>query len=56
MVPTHKVQNILEDDIHLAIQVKMKEFVKLNENCWHAKENMNCIQLLQNTNKMIKAR
>jgi uncharacterized protein YihD (DUF1040 family) len=34
----------------------MEELVKLDENHWHAEENMNYIQLLRNTNKMIKAR
>jgi hypothetical protein len=27
MVPTHKIQNKLKDDIHLAIRVKMEELV-----------------------------
>ncbi len=47
MVPIHKIQNVLEDDIQLAIQVRMEELVKLDENCWHVRENMNHIQLLQ---------
>jgi hypothetical protein len=46
-VPIHKIQNVLEDDIQLAIQVRMEELVKLDENCWHVRENMNHIQLLQ---------
>jgi hypothetical protein len=32
MVPIRKIRNILKDDIHLAIQVRMEELVKLNEN------------------------
>ncbi len=47
MVPTHIIQNVLEDDIHLAIRIWMEELVKLHENCWHARENMNHIKLLR---------
>jgi hypothetical protein len=43
MVPTHRIWNVPKDDIHLSIQVRMEELVKLNENHWHAKENMNHI-------------
>jgi hypothetical protein len=46
-VPIHKIQNVPEDDIQLAIQVRMAELVKLDENYWHVRENMNHIQLLQ---------
>jgi hypothetical protein len=46
MVLTHIIRNVLKDDIHLAIQVKMDELVKSNENCWHAGKNMNHIKLL----------
>ncbi len=46
MAPTYIIQNVLEDDMHLAIQLRMEELVKLNENHSHARENMNHIQLL----------
>jgi hypothetical protein len=39
---THKIQNVLEDDIQLAIWVRMEELVKLDENCWHVKKYEPC--------------
>jgi hypothetical protein len=46
MIPTHKIWNVPKDNIHLAIQVRMEKLVKLDENHWHAGENMNHIQVL----------
>ncbi len=40
-----RIRNVPKDDIHLVIRVRMEEFVKLDENRWHARENMNHIQL-----------
>jgi hypothetical protein len=52
---THKIQNVLEDDIQLAIWVRMEELVKLDENCWHAKKIWTIFNYYENTNKMINA-
>jgi hypothetical protein len=50
MVPTKRIRDIPTKDLDQAIHLRMENLVQLEEEHWHANENINHIHLLRKEN------
>jgi hypothetical protein len=50
MVPTERIRDMPTKDLDQAIHLRMENLVQLEEEHWHANENINHIHLLRKEN------